>query len=47
MYYCATNKQFEVETALLQFLSNLDYKSAFVYWTIINTGIFSHVVGLE
>ena len=36
MYYWATNKQFGVETALmLQFLSNLDYKNSFVYWTII------------
>ena len=33
MYYWATNKQFKVETALLQFLSNLDYKNSFVYWT--------------
>ena len=34
MYYWATNKQFRVETALLQLLSNLDYKNSFVYWTI-------------
>ena len=34
MYYWATNKQFKVETALLQFLSNLDNKNSFVYWTI-------------
>ena len=33
MYYWATNKQFKVETALLQFLSNLDNKNSFVYWT--------------
>ena len=34
MYYWATNKQFKVETALLQFLSNLNYKNSFVYRTI-------------
>ena len=34
MYYWATNKQSKVETALLQFLFNLDFKNSFVYWTI-------------
>ena len=34
MYYWTTNRYFKVETALLQFLSNLDYKNSFVYWTI-------------
>ena len=33
MYYWTTNRYFKVETALLQFLSNLDYKNSFVYWT--------------
>ena len=34
MYYWTTNRYFKVETALLQFLSNLDNKNSFVYWTI-------------
>ena len=35
MYYWTTNRHFKVETALLQFLSNLDYKNSFVYWTTL------------